>query len=188
MPSHAQCLLSGIDGVDLDSDHHLLLDLLLVVLCIFVLIVIVGLKCSSRLIVFINIANILVSLLDCRPFAEKFSYNEDDQGDTATAKAVEAEVVEGHLGVLGALDDDAAGKPAHPLAKARVGPASDAGESGQRSRSCILFDELRCCDLKPPVFAFTRKKAFFLRCADFRKGEIKWNFALFRRKKGWDLR
>ena len=178
-------LLGGMGGVDLDGDHHLLFNLLLIrLLCIcFLLFITIGLKSYSSLIIIVNID--LLSLFGCCPFAEQFPDYEHDRGDTGAPKAVEAEVVECHLGVLGALDDDPPGQAAHPLAKARVGPASDAGEGGQGSRSCILFDELRCCDLKPPVFAFTRKKAFFLRCVE---GEIKWNFALFRRKKGWDLR
>ena len=50
-------LLGGMGGVDLDGDHHLLLNLLLVrLLCIcFLLLITIGLESYSSLIIIVNI-------------------------------------------------------------------------------------------------------------------------------------
>ena len=71
----------------------------------------------------------------------------DDKDKASTPKAVESKVVEGHLGVLGDLNDDTASEAPYSLAEAGVSPPGDTGERCQRARLGVLRDEVGGGDL-----------------------------------------
>ena len=102
---------------------------------------------QKRLLLFlVSFCHLCDSLLLSLPH-EYLDEDHDDKDKTPTPKAVESKVVEGHLGVLGDLNDDPASKAAHSLSEAGVGPPGNAGERCQRARLRVLRDEVRGGDL-----------------------------------------